>query len=187
MLRWARPCALALVLPLVGPAVLSAQRSSQIEIGTFLGFTRLTEPGTSTVTSWGVPGGSISGAPAVYVTELSSRPAFLEEQLGYARISAGGDVIESMDVLGRVGWLARPRAKQSPYLALDVAYQQARSLSSLGTPITTSGPGYGGVIGYRAHVGRGLGLRLEAHYRRWQGDFNSMRELGVGVGVGGIL
>ena len=184
-----RARALAVALVVSSPAAIAAQRRSvsEIEIGTFVGYTRLTQPGASAVTSWGAPGGSINTSPALYLTVIGVRPQFIELQAGYSKISTDNSVAESLDLLGRVGWLSRPRAKASPYAAIEGAYEHLRASSALGAPATISGPAYGGALGYRVHVGRGAGVRFEAHYRVWKGDFDSLHELGVGIGFCGIL
>jgi hypothetical protein len=183
-MRRARALALALVVS--SAAALAAQGKS-IEIGTFLGYTKLTQPGASAVTVWGAPGGSVNASPTVYVTILGPRPAFIEFQAGYSRISSDNNLAESIDLLGRLGWLSKPFAKASWYAAADAAYEHLHASTSFGTSTSVSGPAYGGAIGYRLHVGRGAAVRVETHYRWWKGDFDSLHEFGVGVGFGGIL
>ena len=180
------------VIVLVGAATwafarsLDAQQHAEIELGTSLGVQWLSAPGANTVTTVGIPGNGIQATPTLYLTAIVSRSLFLEPQISWMRVSTANGAAESLGFVARVGWLFRRTARESPYVAGDVAYDRQQSPSSFGATIRDAGFAWGGAVGYRIHVGRGLALRFEGHYRRWGGDFAPVREMGLGVGVGGV-
>jgi hypothetical protein len=94
------------------------------------------------------------------------------------------DFIHASTILGlgaQVGYLLTPAERHSAYVAANVAYQ---SLSRYGE----SGEGIGGALGYRMRVGAGFAVRVEARYRHWVGSaFSGVSEVGVSLGLGGIL
>jgi hypothetical protein len=134
-----------------------------------------------TLTYVGIPGEGVQALPSVYVTVLTGDHLFVQPELLFTRISSGGSSLTTIGVVGDVGYLARPSAHSSPYVAASLAYEYVSSAPTLG------GPGFGGAVGYRFKVKQSLGIRIEGSFRRWFGDFKGWSEFGLGIGLGAIV
>ena len=176
-----------LLLVLIGVAATAAgaqDKKQSVEIGTSLGVTILTASG-STITTVGIPVDAgpfpLFARPAVYATIFATRPLMIEPQVAFSHISGSGDSFTMALVGTQFAYLFRPEQRSSPYLGVNAAFQ---SLSAGGT---ASGVGLGGAVGYRFRVGTGFAVRLEGRYRRWLGNFDGINEIGLGIGLGGII
>jgi hypothetical protein len=170
---------LALGALVLVPALAAAQSRSSVEIGSSVGVTILTANG-STLTHIGVPGAGIQASPMVFVTYIQSN-LMVEPQLALTSISGGGGSATEVGAALQLGYLFTPGGRGSGYLGANAA------LESFSGDITGSGTAFGGAVGYRARVGRGSAVRLEARYRHWLGDFDGLNEIAFGIGLAGIL
>jgi hypothetical protein len=159
-----------------------AQKPSA-EIGTSLGVTIFSGSGSS-VTYVGVPaaGGPLA-QPSIYATIFTSPSVMLEPQVSFFSFSSGGRNTTAFDLGAQLGYFATPAERNSAYVAANAAWQTF----STGGGSSQNGSGLGGAIGYRMRVGAGFAVRLEARYRRWFGAFSGLNEIGIGMGLGGII
>ena len=173
-----------LVLSCLVPITAGAQdKKPSAEIGTSLGVTILSASGSS-ITTVGIPVDAgplpLFAQPAIYATIFTSSALMIEPQLGFAHISGGGS-ITMVFVAAQVGYRFSPDKRNSPYIGANVAFN---SISANGS---ANGLGLGGALGYRFRVGTGFALRLEGHYRRWLNDYDGLNEIGLALGLGGII
>jgi hypothetical protein len=96
------------------------------------------------------------------------------------RISGGGADFRSCSYCSS-RYLFNSDRRQSPYFGANVAFQNVSAGGS------ASGVGVGGALGYRFRIGRGFALRIVGQYRRWLGDYDGVNEIGLGLGLGGII
>jgi hypothetical protein len=170
-----------LTLTCFAAAASPAQAKQSVEIGTSLGVTIYSGSGPS-ATVIGVPAGLGPAAqPSIYATFFATPSVMIEPQMSLAHISSSGSSTTMFDMGAQLGYLVTPAERGSPYVAANVAYQTISDFSSF------HGFGVGGALGYRARVGRGFAVRLEARYRHWMGDFDGLNEIGFGIGLGGII
>jgi len=170
-----------LTLTCFAAAASPAQVKQSVEIGTSLGVTIYSRAGNS-ATLIGVPAGVGPAAqPSIYATFFATPSIMIEPQVSFSHISGSGSSATMFDLGAQLGYLVTPAERSSPYVAANAAYQTISDFSSI------HGFGVGGALGYRARVGRGLAVRVEARYRHWMGDFEGLNEIGFGIGLGGII
>lgn len=175
-----------LVLTCLATQTTEAQEKQQsAEVGTSLGVTILTAGG-STITTIGIPVDAgplpLFARPAIYATIFATPSLMIEPQVALSNLSGGsGGDFTIVLLAAQVGYLFNSVQRQSPYFAANVAFQ---SLSAGGS---ASGVGVGGALGYRFRIGRGFALRVVGQYRRWFGDYASINEIGLALGLGGII
>lgn len=176
-----RTIAAFLALTGLAAATSAAQARPGAEIGTSVGVTILSQSGTS-LTTIGIPAGLGPFAqPSVYATFFPTPSLMIEPQVGLAHISGSTNSVTTVELGAQFGYLVTPAERGSAYVAANVGWQ---TFSVTGS---ASGVGVGGAVGYRAQVGRGFAVRLEARYRHWMGDFDGLNEIGFGIGLGGII
>ena len=161
------------------------EKKPSAEIGTSLGVTILAASGSS-ITTVGVPVDAgplpLFARPAVYATIFATPSLMIEPQLAFANISGGGSTTFTMVfVAAQFGHLFTPAQRRSPYVGLNAG------LSHISANGSVTGVGLGAALGYRFRVGSGFALRLEGHYRRWLNDFDGINEIGLALGLGGII
>lgn len=171
---------IAVVGLMLAGSVAAAQSESQVEVGTMVGVTILSQSGTS-LTHIGIPGDGIQASPTLYATFFAGPSVMIEPAIAWTYLSSGGSHLNSLAVSGQLGYLLSPTESASPYLAANVAFQTISDGSSV------SGPAVGGAVGYRFKVRNNLAIRLDARYRRWFSDFKGLNEFGIGLGIGAIL
>jgi hypothetical protein len=175
-----------LALILLTSRVTGAQEQKpSAEIGTSLGVTLLTAGG-NTITTVGIPVDAgplpLFARPALYATFFPSRSLLIEPQLAFTNISGGGGGSFTMFLLvAQAGYLFTPTQRHSPYLGANVAFSTISANGAL------NGLGLGAAVGYRFRVGTGFAIRIEGHYRRWLNDYDGLNEIGVVLGLGGII
>lgn len=166
-------------------AVGAQEPRQSAEIGTSLGVTILSASGGS-ITTVGMPVDAgplpLFARPAIYATIFATPAMMIEPQVAFANISGGSsDNFTMLLVGGQFAYLIKPVKRNSPYIGANAAFQ---TLSAGGT---ISGLGLGGALGYRVRIGAGFAMRLEGRYRRWLNDFDGINEIGIAIGLGGII
>lgn len=169
--------AASLALALAHPVF--AQERPVVEIGTSLGASILSANGSS-VTTFGIPGQGILGQSTLYGTFFTGSGLMLEPQLALSLVSSEGETATSLGFGGQAGYLFSGPTSNSAFIAGSLAYQ-----SISGGGFSENDVGVGGKVGYRMVVGRSVGIRVEAGYRRWFD--NDINEFSIGVGLGGII
>lgn len=169
----------ALLAAVSVPTVAAAQGGPVVEIGTGLGAAIQSAAG-ATLTHIGVPGQGILGQPTIYASFFPGGTVLVEPQIALNIISSGGETLTTIGLGGQLGYLFRGAAINSPFIAAAFAYQ-----SVSGGGASAGEAGAGGKAGYRVLIGSGVGLRIEAGYRRW---FDShINEFTIGIGIGAIV
>lgn len=176
---------LVIIICLATRPVGAQEQKASVEIGTSLGVTILSAGG-STITTIGIPVDAgplpLFARPAIYATFFATPSVMIEPQLGFANISGGsGGDFTIVLLAAQVGYLFNAARRQSPYFGVNVAYQNVSAGGS------ANGVGVGGALGYRFRVGRGFALRIVGQYRRWLGDYDGINEIGLALGLGGII
>jgi hypothetical protein len=169
---------LSILIAIPSRATKAQEQKPSAEIGTSVGVTLLTAGG-NTITTVGIPVDEgplpLFARPALYATFFPSRSLMVEPQLAFTNISGGGGGSFTMFLL------FTPEQRHSPYLGANVAFSTISANGSL------SGLGIGGAAGYRFRVGTGFAMRIEWHYRRWLNDYDGLNEIGLVLGLGGII
>lgn len=175
----------ALTCVAVATAQGQGQKKPSAEIGMAVGVTILSASG-STITSVGIPTDNgalpLFSRPAIYTTFFATPSLMIEPQLSFANVSGSGSSFTMLLLGAQVGHLFTPDRRKSAYVAANAAFQTVSASGS-----SASGPGLGAAIGYRFAVGKGLSLRLEGRYRRWLSDFDGINEIGIALGIAGII
>ena len=180
-----RAITMLLILICLASRVGAQGDKSSVEIGTSLGVSILTAGG-STITTVGIPVDAgplpLFARPAVYATIFASPSVMVEPQLSFAHVSGGsGNDFTILHVGAQVAYLFDSDRRASPYLGPNVGFQH---LSAGGS---ANGVGLGGAVGYRWRLGKGFALRVVGLYRRWLGNFDGINEIGLTLGLGGVI
>lgn len=174
------------LLGCVGATTSRAQEKKQsVEIGTSVGVTIVSQSGES-FTAVGIPVGQgpapVFGQGTIYATIFATPSVTIEPQATLTILSGSGTSITAIGGGVQTGYLFTPLARQSGYVAANAGLQH------FGGDIgSATGFGFGPSIGYRFRVGTGFAIRFEARYRHWVGDFDGVNEIGLGIGLGGII
>lgn len=171
---------LAAALP-AGPA-----RAQSTEVGFLSGLSVFTAEGRDALTSFSAPGsGFVLPTGGLYATFFPTPRLAVEPQVGFLVLSSGGNTEWLGSFGGQVAYHTRGGARSSPYFGGNASWVRDIDEDDNFT--------LGGVVGYRFVLPPGLGLRVEAGYRRWftggddgfdPVDFNQFT---VSVGVGGLV
>ena len=171
---------LAAALP-PGPA-----RAQSAEVGFLSGLSVFTADGRDALTSFSAPGsGLVLPTGGMYATLFATPNVAVEPQVGFLVLSSGGNTEWLGSLGGQVAYHTRGGAQSSPYFGGNASWARDAGEDNSFT--------LGGVVGYRAILPPGLGLRIEAGYRRWftrgDGDFDPVdfNQFSVSVGVGGLV
>jgi hypothetical protein len=157
------------------------------EVGLLAGVTIVSQSGFPSTTSFAVPGsaGPLSPfAPVLYASFFATPSLMAEPEISFSSTSSSGTTVTQLLVVLQVAHLFNPHAKGSAYVGVNGAYQ---TFSLGGGSSSTSGPGFGGELGYRATFKNSLAVRVNGRYRRWFSDFKDMNEIGIGLGLGALF
>lgn len=175
--RWIACATLATAIP----ATASAQAT---EVGITSGLSVFTAEGQDSQTFFAVPG-SVAFLPTshLYVTTFATPNLAIEPQLGVMVASGGGDTDWSTSLGGQVAYHPSGGDSSSPYFGGNASWVRDFGEDNSFT--------VGAVVGYRAILPPGLGLRFELGYSRWftGGDFDPLdfNQFRLGIGVGGLV
>lgn len=155
----------------------AAQERPKVDVGIHAGATILIPSAGGAEYIIGIPGGGSLGGqfPAIYATFFVGGSLMVEPQVAflYQSFNDGGLV----NVALQLGYLMRPTAKGSPYMAWHLL-----AANAFGGGGSSSSYAAGASVGFRHVVREVLGLRYEARFRRWfEADLN---EVGLLVGFG---
>lgn len=175
---------LAVSLAVAVPAAPADAQSA--EIGFLSGLSVFTAEDQDALTSFSAPGsGLLLPTGGMYATLFATPNVAVEPQVGFLVLSSGGETDWLGNFGAQVAYHTSGGSESSPYLGANASW--ARDLAE------DNNFTLGGVVGYRAILPPGLGLRVEAGYKRWftggdEGfdpiDFNQFT---VSVGVGGLV
>lgn len=157
------------------------------EVGLSAGVTIVSQSGFPSVTSFAVPGsvGPLSPfTPVLYASFFATSSLMAEPQLSFSTTSTSGTTVTQLFVALQVAHLFRPNAQGSAYVGVNGAFV---TFSPGGGASSTSGPGFGGEIGYRVKIKNSLAVRVNGRYRRWFSDFKDVNEIGIGLGLGALF
>lgn len=172
-------------LLVVATTAAAQEKKQSVEIGTSLGVTIVSHSGES-FTAFGIPVGQgpapVFGQGSIYTTFFVSPSVMVEPQVTLTHLSGSGTSITVLGLNAQTGYLFSPLTRNSGYFAASVGVQH------FGGDIgDETGFGFGGSMGYRVRVGTGFAIRFEARYRHWVGDFDGINEIGLSMGLGGII
>lgn len=161
-------------------------RAQSAEVGFLSGLSVFTAEGRDALTSFSAPGGGLLlPTGGMYATLFATPNVAVEPQVGFLVLSSGGNTDWLGSFGGQVAYHTRGGAQSSPYVGGNASWVRDIDEDSNFT--------LGGVVGYRVILPPGLGLRVEAGYRRWftQGDDGfdpvDFNQFTVSVGVGGLV
>jgi hypothetical protein len=159
----------------------SQDRAPVIEVGTAMGLSLLSGNGSS-ISSLGLPGAVFPYAqPAVFFTHIGPSGLLGEQQINILRLSNGSSTT-LIGLATRLGSVFGSSHARGGYAAVEGSLLHATSGSAGGDNTEFA---VGAAAGYRLRVGTGLALRFEAHLRRWLDS--DITEIGIGLGVGGVV
>ena len=161
-----------------------AQEKPFVEIGTNVGVTVLTHD-ESTRTYIGIPGQGSLGQPSMYVSFFAGDPVLIEPQVALFVVHSGNTTHTTVVFGAQVGYLFNGSATNSPFMVGDFGFQYEKVSGGSYWSSSESDFGLGGKVGYRFLLGRSIGLRVEAGYRRWIDS--ELNEFIFGIGIGGIV
>jgi hypothetical protein len=169
---------------LCGSTLTAQAKTPSTEVGTSLGLTILSAPGTRGVTQFGLPGEGIQASPTLYATFFTSPSVMIEPQIAFSLLAGSGNTVTSLGLAVQVGYLFSPAQSGSAYLAANAAFQTVNLSSGFGS---ASGPGFGAALGYRFKVRNNVAIRVDGRYRRWFSDYQDLNEIGLGLGLGALF
>ncbi|MEN8375068.1 MAG: hypothetical protein ABFS34_06410 [Gemmatimonadota bacterium] len=169
--------ALAAAAPLAGQST---------EIGVSSGLSVFTAEGADALTVFSTPGsGSLLPTSSFYVTAFPSPNVSIEPQIGLL-VAASGGATDWMGSFGaQIAYHSRGGADSSPYFGGNASWVRDLAEDNNFT--------LGAVVGYRWIVPPGLGLRVEAGYKRWftggEDGFDppDLNQFGLTIGIGGLV
>ncbi|HUG00522.1 MAG TPA: outer membrane beta-barrel protein [Longimicrobiales bacterium] len=175
---------LALSLAVALPA--APARAQSAEIGFLSGLSVFTAEGRDALTTFSAPGnGFVLPTGGLYATLFPTPNLAVEPQVGFLVLASGGATEWLGSFGGQVAYHTRGGAESSPYFGGNASWVRDVDEDNNFT--------LGGVVGYRFLAPPGLGVRVEAGYRRWftQGDDGfdpvDFNQFAVSVGIGGLV